>query len=335
MRVCPVCGKENPEDSVFCSFCGKSLEIGGARVSDSASETAEKAKQDMRNSIRSGEYAERRISVAWGIVALFAILPSAVIFLVSILGTFFHYSYSGDRNIWEFFYVYGRNILTMLFGVLFGVLIFKLLSRINNHMEREEKIRKATMTYLLSATRAGSGDPDAVKELMSASAFDGQASIYEKKLPPRRWAFQIAVVFVAGSLLTITEMVLIYHWEFIFDHYEIMLLLSYASTLVEIIGLVMLVYVTNSLMRTLYTHEVRWIGFVNSISKPFKRLGKNFEMAPQMGSTKERPFILYTVLTVFTIGFFAFYWLCVLIDDQNKHIERQVRVENTLASAIA
>ena len=333
MRVCPACGKENPDDGRFCSVCRKSLRIGGAGVLESVDETPEKAKHDMLSSIRSGEYAERRISPAWSIVALFAILPSAVIFFVSMLNAVFNLRYGGG-DIWEFFYVYGRNILMMLFGVLFGVLIFKLLSKINTHMRREEEIRKATMTYLLSASRIGSDDPEAIKGLISASAFDGQASTYEERLPPRRWAFQIALVFVAGSLLIMVEMVLVYNWDIIRNHFAVVTLVSYGSTMAEIIGLVMLIYVTNALMRTLYTHEVRWIGFVNSISEPLRRLGKNFKMPRLQGRVKERPFILYAVLTVVTIGFFAFYWLYALIDDQNKHIEWQVRVENTLGSAL-
>jgi hypothetical protein len=40
------------------------------------------------------------------------------------------------------------------------------------------------------------------------------------------------------------------------------------------------------------------------------------------------------VLTVITFGVFGIYWLYTLIDDPNKHFERQHVVEDALANAV-
>jgi hypothetical protein len=73
---------------------------------------------------------------------------------------------------------------------------------------------------------------------------------------------------------------------------------------------------------------------VRSSGVALRKLGKKFEPSVSARSHKERPFLLYAALTVITFGVFGIYWLYTLIDDPNKHFERQRVVEDALANAV-
>ena len=332
MRVCSICAKENPDDGRFCSFCGKALGPADKDAAVTADQAAENAKKIILYSIGSKGKTDRQISPAWSAVTLLLVLPTAGIYGISILAILFSLNYGGEDGLYEFYYVYGRNLLTIAFGVLFALLVFKMLSRMNEHMEREERLRRGVMTYLMASSRAASSESEMMKELVTASAYDGQALVYEKKMPPRKWAYQFALVFVIGSLLSIAEGA----WLFLSAdrNFVLFALIAYGTYFVLIIGLVMLLMFASNLMKTMYTHEVRWDGFVNSTGVALRKLGKRFDSSAQATAMKERSMMLYAVLTVITLGLFGIYWLYVLIDDPNKHFVRQEAVEDTLKKAL-
>lgn len=333
MRVCSVCGKENPPEGKYCSFCGRVLDTGGPGVVHSADESAEYSRKNLLNSIGWRRNTDRHIPPLWCILSLLMVVPTAGLYGISLLAAFLHFNYGGG-DLWNLFYGVGRNFFSALFGVLLGVLVYKLLSRLNAHIDREGGLRSAVMSYLMSSSRAGTADPEMMKNLMSASAFDGQALTYEKKLPPRTWAWRIAAVFVLGSILSVAEWAIMYYRDDAFDSFGLFVVLSYGMYIILFIGLIMLLSLASTLMKTMYTHEERWIGFVNSSGVALRKLGKKFEPSIDAGSHKERPFVLYAVLTVITFGVFGIYWLYTLIDDPNKHFERQHVVEDALAKAV-
>jgi energy-coupling factor transporter transmembrane protein EcfT len=334
MRVCSICGKENPAEGKYCSFCGRVLTTDSTGVVQSAAEAAEYSRKDILNSIGLRRSTDRSITPLWCILSLLIVVPTSGLFIISILAIFLHFNY-GEGDLWNSFYGVGRNFFSALFGVLLGVLVFKLLSRLNAHIDREERLRSAVMRYLMSSSGAGTTDPEMMRNLVSASAFDGQALSYEKKLPPRTWAWRIAVVFVLGSILSAAEWAVMYYNDDAFDSFGLIVVLSYGMYIIILIGLIMLLSLTSTLMKTMYTHEERWIGFMNSTGVALRNLGKKFEPSVDAGSRKERPFVLYAALTIITFGLFGIYWLYTLIDDPNKHFERQHVVEDALAKAVS
>jgi len=334
MRVCSVCGKENPPDGNYCSFCGKVLTTDGTGVARGADEVAENSGRDILNSIGFRRKTDRYITPLWCILSLLMVVPTAGLYVISILAAFLHFNYGGG-DLWNLFYGVGRNFFSALFGVLLGVLVYKLLSRLNAHIDREEGLRSAVMSFLMSSSRAGTSDPEMMRNLVSASAFDGQALTYEKKLPPRTWAWRIAAVFGLGSILSAAEWGFMYYNDDAFDSFGVFVVLSYGMYIIILIGLIMLLSLTSTLMKTMYTHEERWIGFVNSSGVALRNLGKKFGPSVDAGSRKERSFVLYAALTVITFGVFGIYWLYTLIDDPNKHFERQHVVEDALAKAVS
>jgi len=334
MRACSICGKENPDDGRFCSFCGKALGPADKEAAVTADQASENAKKIILYSIGSRGKTDRRISPAWSAVTLLLVLPTAGIYWSSIVAILLSLNFGGEDGLFEFYYVYGRNLLTIAFGALFALLVFKMLSRMNAHIEREERLRRGVMSYLMASSRGLSSEPGMMKELIAASAYDGQALVYEKKMPAKKWAYQFALVFMIGSLLTIAEGLWLFDAGGLFERFALFALMAIVTYLVIIIGLVMLLMFASNLMKTMYTHEVRWIGFVNSTGVALRRLGKRFDPSAQATAMKERSMMLYAVLTVITFGLFGIYWLYVLIDDPNKHFVRQEAVEDALKKAL-
>ena len=333
MRVCSVCGKENPPEGKYCSFYGGVLYVGGPGIALGPDEVAEKSRKDILNSIGWRRNTDRHIAPLWCILSLLIVVPTAGLYAISLLAVFLHFNYGGG-DLWNLFYGVGENFFSALFGVLLGVLVYKLLSRLNAHTDREEGLRLAVMSYLMSSSRAASADAEMMKSLMSASAFDGQALTYEKKLSPRTWAWGIAAVFVLGSVLSAAEWAIMYYRNDAFESFGLLMVFGLVVYIVLIIGLIMLLSLASTLMKTMYTHEERWIGFVSSSGVALRKLGRKFEPPVDARSHKERSFILYAVLTVITFGVFGIYWLYTLIDDPNKHFERQHVVEDALANAV-
>ena len=334
MRVCSICAKENPDDGRFCSFCGKALGPADKEAAVTADQAAENAKKIILYSIGSRGKTDRRISPAWSAVTLLLVLPTAGIYWISIVAILLSLNFGGEDGLFGFYYVYGRNLLTIAFGALFALLVFKMLSRMNEHIDREERLRRGVMSYLMASSRAASSEPEMMKELIAASAYDGQALVYEKKMPPRKWAYQFALVFTIGSLLSIVEGAWLFGGGSRFEYFALYVLLAYGSYFVMIIGLVMLLMFASSLMKTMYTHEVRWVGFVDSTGVALRKLGKRFDRSAKTGAMRERSLMLYVVLTVITLGLFGIYWLYVLINDPNKHFVRQEAVEDALRNAL-
>lgn len=334
MKVCSVCGKENPDDGRFCSFCGQQLTIPVPGAPTNADEVTEKAKTEILGLIRSREATDRYISPVWSTLSLLMIVPISGLYAISILAIIFGLNFGGEDPLWEFFYVFVRNGMVLAFGLLFALLAFKMLWRMNSHMEREEGLRKAIMNYLMSSSRTADGDQSMVKELIAASAYDGQALTYEKKLSPKRWAYQLALVFGGLSILGAAQTAGIYYTGHEYDNFAVFALLSIVGGILEIIGLILLVILASHLMKSIYTHEIRWQGFVRSTGVALRKLEKRFDAQSGKDPPNERSMLLYVVLTIITLGAFGVYWLYVLIDDPNKHFERQHVVEDALVRAI-
>lgn len=333
MRVCSACGRENPEDGRFCSFCARPLGSDSKGVSATPPQAIEYAKRRLRECIARGIRTDRRISPLWSAIAMLFVIPIVGLYGLSIASLFFSIGDGGNGSAWVFFYVYGRNLLMLAFAVLFAVLVFKMLERMNRHLEREEDLRKSMMLYLTASSKAGRSESVMMNDLIKASAYDGQALVYEKKLPARKWAHMFAVVFVVGAVGGIGEGMWMYEFEHDLDSFAVFALLSYVMYLVMLIGLVLLIMFASHLMKTMYTHDVRWEGFVNSTSVALRSLGKTVDR-PIPHFTKDRSLLLYVVLTILTLGLFAIYWLYVLIDDPNKHLERQKETEAALLKAV-
>jgi hypothetical protein len=310
--------------------------MGIAAKDDLEEMPPEAVKKRLAMSINLRRQTDRRLSPAWALIPLLFMVSSIGIYFVAIFSESLHID--GDFDLLVHFYVWGRSLLVVAFAILLGLLIHKLLSRINMHVEREERLRGELMGFLRASARSQGKEQEIIGELLRLSAFDGQATVYEKKFNPRRWGGGMALLFVGSAVLQTA----VYAWLMMFDWrmenhwwYALFAIGSILHSLTMIAGVVLLFYVAVHLTRTMQTHELRWHGFTTSASLAMKRLGFVIDMPMDVSAAKERSTVLYVVLTIVTLGFFGVYWLYALIEDPNKHFRSQRDFEDKLLRSLS
>lgn len=102
----------------------------------------------------------------------------------------------------------------------------------------------------------------------------------------------------------------------------------------SVLAFAVFLYLVASLMRTIYTHEMRWKGFENSISIALRRLDVCPRLTTRPSEISERNFTLYLFFTIITFGFFQTYWLHAKIKDMNTHLESQGHFEDELTGVL-
>ncbi len=336
MRVCSKCGKQAGDRDIVCSFCGGSLGLGDADHPHGLDAGAPTPTDDVKSAVESRRATDVRLSPAWALISLLLLAPTTGLIglnlLVLVLRALGVHVHLGGTTL----YVLGLPLVgTAVFAVLFGLLTNKMLDRLNRHIDREERLRAALMSYVRSEARRSGGEQGIMDDLLRLSAFDGQATTYEKKLDPSLWGWGIFLVFIAGPLAMCVYYVLALSSSFEDFHYLIALtILGGAASLVMLVSLVMTLILTSHLMRTVATHEQRWYGFAGAFQAAMSLVSKDIEMPIPEKPLKERSVMLYVGLTIVTFGLFAIYWLYVLIMDPNSHFEHQHRTEDAILAAL-
>ena len=342
MRVCSKCGKHAGDQGNFCSFCGGPLALVETDHLREMSEGETTPKDDVRSAIESRKATDVRLSSAWAAISLLILVPTTGYICVLIIQQFM-FVLGFNAHIWNLSVISALSVPigTVLFGCLFGLLTYKMLSRLNRHIDREERLRAALMSYVRSEARKSGGEQGIVDDLLKLSAFDGQATTYEKKLDPRRWGWGVFLVYVSGPLALgvyfLVVIATIGGYDSDHDIYYLAVISMISSIiliLVTALSLVTTLILTSHLMRTIATHEQRWYGFAGSFQAAMSLASKDIEMPVPERPLKERSTILYVGLTIVTLGIFAIYWLYVLIKDPNAHFEHQRRTEDAILAAL-
>lgn len=89
------------------------------------------------------------------------------------------------------------------------------------------------------------------------------------------------------------------------------------------------------IMDDMAKHDVMEAQYFTLMSAALAKLGLSAQSSQAAPNVPERSFAVYLVLSIFTCGIFGFYWLYVLVDDGNKHVEAQVQWEDFIYSALA
>ncbi len=279
---------------------------------------------------------DRQLSPAWALIPLLFMASSVGVYFVAIFSGIL--DIDGDFDLLLHFYVWGRSLLVVVFAILLGLLIYKLLSRINMHIDREERLRGELMGFLRASARSQDKEQEILGDLLQLSAFDGQATVYEKNLNHRRWGWGMALLFIGGAVLQTAVYAWMMKFEWRMENLSWVAVFYMGSILLNLImiaGVVLLFYVAAYLTRTIHTHELRWHGFTTSASLAMKRLGFVIDMPMDVPAAKERSTVLYVVLTIVTLGFFGIYWLYALIVDPNRHFRSQRDFEDKLLKSLS
>lgn len=89
------------------------------------------------------------------------------------------------------------------------------------------------------------------------------------------------------------------------------------------------------IMTDMVRHDRLESGYFTVMSRALAKLELSTRPSQAAPETPERNFVSYLLLSLVTCGFFSFYWMYVLIDDGNRHVERQVQWEDFVYSALA
>ena len=182
-------------------------------------------------------------------------------------------------------------LVSVVSFVLIAILYYKLLTRKNEHSRRESMLRAAIIQDFRD--RAAQ-DPDLAQQIGSQigtmESIHYEANARETEMNPIVWVILLIV------------------------------------PIVNFFAILYIYYVL-----TLYApeHDRRWHAFTQQTQYAGNAMGMQMVL-PSWRTLPDRSFILYLILTLITIGLFGIYWIYVLIEDMNEHMQVQWQFEDQL-----
>jgi len=333
--VCSKCGEENPEGLQLCKVCGSRTFVKLSSDRNADDYFRGETKESALALIRGRRETDRKTSTLWAWLPGLLLFPSWGVFALLLLLAL---AVTGSSDYFEInfnvLYYFVRNIAGILFAVLLGVFVFRLVKRINDHLEREQRLRSKLMAFVRISAKPQGGEQKIIDELLRLSAYDGQALTYEKKHNEVLWGFGLTLLCLPGPTIGLLQG-LVYGPHLSLVHPgQIFFVFTYLWSSSNLWAFIAFLYLVESLMRTIYTHEMRWKGFENSISIALRRLDVYPRLTTHVSEVRERNFLLYLFFTIITFGFFQIYWLYVFIKDMNTHLENQGHFEDELAMVL-
>lgn len=89
------------------------------------------------------------------------------------------------------------------------------------------------------------------------------------------------------------------------------------------------------IMEDLAKHDQLEAQFFTLTSGVMAKLGMSSQASQAAVTIPERNFPVFLVLTIVTCGIYGFYWLYVMVNDGNIHVESQVQWEDFIYSALS
>lgn len=89
------------------------------------------------------------------------------------------------------------------------------------------------------------------------------------------------------------------------------------------------------IMDDMARHDQLEAQFFTLMSSALAKLGLSAQGSQAVPNIPDRNFVAYLLLSLVTCGIFAFYWIYVLVEDGNRHVEAQVQWEDFMYSALA
>ena len=329
VAVCPFCGRPIDDQARFCEFCGSQLDMD----SDFAEEipTKEEAEEKIMAALADRERTDRIIPPIWAVIAFLPVVFSSLSYTLLIYPL---YLLGFDFDDLGVLYYIVRPFTILFLATALSYLTYLMLSRLNKHIEREERLRAALLSYIRHLSSESGEDRQMIPGLLRLSSYDGQARVYEKKLAEGRWSIIVFVILWLVAIPNLYHTILWLHRGTSYISFGIYLGASVLSSFAMIIAVIVLAFLASHMMRTIYTHDLRWTAFVNSLRPSMRLVGKEMTF-PQLSSPlKERSVVLYAVLTLITFGIFAIYWLYVLLKDPNRHFAGHGVIEYAIETAI-
>lgn len=328
--LCTTCGRENPETSKFCIYCGQpimSAVFPKKRELEAPIAYIARAVGQRKNS-------DKTIPTYLGAIPIALTLAITVVFIAivaSMLSDITDMASPEEYDPTQLYADYRDYFLVMIpldlgFYLFFGIITYFLVKRNNDHFARDAALVSAMSGFVDQVNlKAGLGRTRAPAY---GSPWDNQwgTSVTSVGSTPRNPMLWTMVVLLQGVLGAVSIVAVV--------EYPNALGVSILASLVSLVLSVMTVYMWYFLMTDNKTHDQSWAQNAESFKISLARLG--YTAGPIMSPSRQpdRSFPLYFVLSIIT-GVFVFYWWYVLVKDPNEHFRFHAIYEDEMLNVIS
>ena len=258
------------------------------------------------------------MSLAWITVPLLRVLSVAIFFVIffAIIFSAIIARASGTAASVDIATILGLLVAyavsAFIISVVNALLLYRLVKRRNAHFMRELFLYEDLARVAREA--AAKKGIDASVSLNNLERLKRDSSIDERVRDPVLWS--AILVFAAGA--TIPSFTSISGFNGI-----------------AIVSIFAEYYVYYFLMKEWFRHERREDYFLYEFSRIMAALGVNVAPPVRAQHIPDRSFVVYLILTIFTVGFYGVYWVYVLLSDPNNHFRYQAMVEDAVVAQLS
>lgn len=318
---CQNCGADNDERHVYCDRCGAVI-VRPFEIDEAAIRVP---RQDVVRAIDKRDQTDVIIPVTlvWLIVVLviLGIVSSIVISILTVLdlGSESYPKYlAGTLASW---------VITIIPEIIVLYIYYMLVKRENDHYSREWELRTAIISLIKSAATTPEKQRLVDGDLMTMNILNGTK---ERCRRPWFWVLMVVLPLVLIPIWLVAW-VLLGNPDELSPFFIVMLIASLALVLVSAILQFFMLWF---LGKTMFEHSTRWSTFTIAARTALSKLGFPSGRPFATHGLPERSFVLYLVLSFFTVGIFYYYWLYALVKDPNEHFKHQWEFEDNIADAL-
>ncbi|MDO9537431.1 MAG: hypothetical protein Q7J68_03830 [Thermoplasmata archaeon] len=252
------------------------------------------AKSRIFNSFMLRAHTDKQISTSWvgAILAFQVILP-----LIAIMFVF--WMFNGTNPTFGALNFVMLLLIVLLMGIVYvivqGVLVFKLVDRRDNHFLRDRNLRVGMEEYVAASALTKQMDLNVERWTMNTIS-QGNNDIERS---PLMWAMLVSLIAI-----------------------------------IPIVGIIFLVYSQAFLTKDVQSHDEKQRSYNQYFEASLMKTGKITQPIYQWQPIPRRDVAIYTILTILTVGFFLPYWWYVNIQDMNAHMQNQMEFENRLVQLL-
>ena len=327
--ICENCGLRNPDGFKFCPRCGavldKPVKIDRSKIRGPGEAIAK--------AIKARGSTDEIVTTSWIWVMIIVYLASYVASLAIGL-SIVHDVLQQDPSTFSREQVFDEMrtdlwalaLLSGMFYSIASILAYLLVRRLNRHFTRDTELRAAALSLITSAASSPELSQRVENELAAMNRTDNLIASTEKRRRPILWSLAVAAPLMVSAL----------QWALIFtsDSYSEYQRTSALFAVASLLSYLPLFDLSYFLGKSIYDHHSRWMDFAGQTTAAMNKLGLKMTEPLLDKSLLRRPYGLYVLVTIVTLGFFMFYWWHTLIQDPNYHFKAQWYFEDCLIKSI-
>ena len=314
--LCPNCGGTVADVHTYCTYCGCKLAKLPVRVEDSL---RKELRENLESSASQRSKTDMRISPVWVVVsfiiALSVMIVGVIVVAIEVSEALREWDrtegYPPDYGFYEEPLIVSLGLLGLIPYVVLAALTYCLVSRGKKHFARESRLRDALTKFTERTTGI---------RVSGGLTIGAEAS--RRPLP---WS----IVVIAPSAMSVAALPVMYDYSSTASILAALLL-----ALLSLVFLVLRLYLLCFLTKDMARHHDRWRDLTMTTKQELARMGYTAGQLRTPYPLPDRSMAVYVVATIFTAGFFEYYWWYAIIKDGNEHFEEQRVFEDQLIALL-